>query len=53
MVTEGNTAPTPADITVVGCGHLGLVMAAGFAELGHRVVGIDRNAQLVDSLCHG
>lgn len=28
-------------ISVVGCGHVGLVTAAGFAELGHYVTGID------------
>lgn len=28
-------------IAVVGCGHVGLVTAAGFAELGHSVVGIE------------
>ncbi len=43
----------PARIAVVGCGHVGLVMAAGLAKLGHHVVGIDRNAELVANLTHG
>ena len=42
-----------ASIAVVGCGHVGLVMAAGLAELGHTVVGVDRNEGLVNDLCSG
>ena len=37
-------------ITVVGCGHVGLVTAAGFAHLGHQVCGLDISAPLVDQL---
>lgn len=40
-------------IVVVGCGHVGLVFAAGFARLGHAVTGIDRDATLVDELNRG
>ena len=40
-----------ASVAVVGCGHVGLVMAAGLAELGHRVVGVDRDEKLVQRLC--
>jgi UDPglucose 6-dehydrogenase len=40
-------------IVVIGCGHVGLVMAAGLAELGHRVVGIDTDANLVERLRRG
>ena len=36
-----------ARIAVIGCGHVGLVMAAGLAELGHDVVGIDSQRSLV------
>ena len=46
-------SPAPARVAVVGCGHVGLVMAAGLAELGHEVVGIDRNESLVADLCAG
>ena len=42
-----------AQIAVIGCGHVGLVVAAGLARLGHSVVGIDRNERLVGSLCSG
>jgi UDPglucose 6-dehydrogenase len=42
-----------AQIAVIGCGHVGLVIAAGLAELGHNVVGIDRSERLVATLCSG
>ncbi len=42
-----------AQIAVIGCGHVGIVVAAGLAELGHHVVGIDRSEQLVAALCSG
>ena len=47
------TTSSSSDIAVIGCGHVGLVMAAGFAKLGHRVVGLDRSESLVDTLCRG
>ena len=37
-------------VTVVGCGHVGLVTAAGLAHLGHRVIGLDVDAALVEQL---
>ena len=40
-------------VSVVGCGHVGLVMAAGLATLGHDVVGVDRDARLVGDLNAG
>ncbi len=40
-------------IDVVGLGHLGLPLAALYAKAGHSVVGIDTNAQLVESLTEG
>jgi UDPglucose 6-dehydrogenase len=57
-MTADGTLPRPAPIlpstarriAVVGCGHVGLVMAAGFAELGNHVVGIDKSRALVDEL---
>jgi UDPglucose 6-dehydrogenase len=42
-----------AQVAVIGCGHVGLVIAAGLAELGHTVVGLDRSERLVDALCSG
>lgn len=40
-------------ITVIGCGHVGLVMAAGLAELGHEVIGLDVDSELVKELNAG
>jgi UDPglucose 6-dehydrogenase len=40
-------------IVVVGCGHVGLVTAVGFAELGHEVVGLESNEQRLELLRHG
>lgn len=40
-------------ISVIGCGYLGAVHAAGMAELGHEVVGIDVDQAKVDSLNAG
>ena len=45
--------PQTRRIAVVGCGHVGLVMAAGFAHLGHQVTGVDKNTELVDELGRG
>jgi UDPglucose 6-dehydrogenase len=57
-------APTPAPayrageevemrISVIGCGYLGAVHAAGMAHLGHTVVGIDVDAAKVADLAEG
>lgn len=40
-------------VTVIGCGHVGLVTAAGLAHLGHSVVGLDVNSNLVATLRGG
>jgi UDPglucose 6-dehydrogenase len=40
-------------IVVIGCGHVGLVMASGFARLGHTVVGVDRSPELIAGLVDG
>lgn len=40
-------------IAVVGCGHVGTVMAACLAELGHHVEGVDVDAALVENLNAG
>ena len=37
-------------ISVIGCGYLGAVHAAGMARIGHEVVGIDVDQAKVDSL---
>jgi UDPglucose 6-dehydrogenase len=40
-------------ITVIGTGYLGAVHAAGMAELGHDVLGVDVDAGKIDRLNHG
>lgn len=42
-----------ARVVVIGCGHVGLVVAAGLTELGHDVVGIDIDDDLVQRLRRG
>lgn len=37
-------------VTVIGCGHVGLVTAAGLAMSGHDVVGLDTNGDLIAEL---
>jgi UDPglucose 6-dehydrogenase len=40
-------------ISVIGVGHVGLVMAACMAELGHEVVGMDHDKHKIDVLRQG
>jgi UDPglucose 6-dehydrogenase len=40
-------------LTILGCGYVGLVSGAGFAELGHNVVCVDKDAQKVALLERG
>ena len=40
-------------VCVVGLWHLGLVSAAGVADLGHEVVGVDRDKELIAGLRKG
>jgi UDPglucose 6-dehydrogenase len=40
----------PQRITVIGCGHVGLIVSVGLAELGHDVVGLDVSDDLVARL---
>lgn len=41
------------DICVIGLGYIGLPTAAMFAAHGHRVLGVDKNAAVVDALNQG
>jgi len=41
------------ELTVVGCGYVGLVTAACFADLGNRVIGVDVDAVRVQALKKG
>lgn len=45
--------PLARRVTVIGCGHVGLVVAAGLAELGHSVTGVDISEELVAQLSEG
>lgn len=40
-------------ITVIGTGYLGAVHAAGMAELGHEVLGVDVDAEKIETLAAG
>jgi UDPglucose 6-dehydrogenase len=40
-------------LVVIGCGHVGLVTAAGFAELGHQVIGVENDPHRFSLLRHG
>jgi UDPglucose 6-dehydrogenase len=42
-----------AEIAIVGAGHVGLVTAACFAELGHTVTSIDKDVQRIANLRDG
>src|ERR1700760_1215727 len=44
---------TPAPIAVIGTGYVGLVTAAGFAELGSEVYCVDVDAEKIDRLQRG
>jgi UDPglucose 6-dehydrogenase len=41
------------NVGVIGTGHVGLVAAVSFAEMGHRVVGVDANQENVELLLRG
>src|SRR5919106_6881401 len=53
VVPDSLSEPNVRRITVIGCGHVGLVMAAGFAQRGHTVTGLDRNPDLIAMLAAG
>lgn len=41
------------DVTVIGCGYVGLVTAACLAKLGHKVTCIDKNSERIELLKQG
>jgi UDPglucose 6-dehydrogenase len=53
LATHATREDGPARVAVIGCGHVGLVMAAGLGALGHDVVGIDIDPELVERLNAG
>ncbi|MEU7202881.1 UDP-glucose/GDP-mannose dehydrogenase family protein [Streptomyces sp. NPDC045470] len=40
-------------VSVIGCGHLGIPHAAGMAEIGHEVIGVDTDQAKIDTLNRG
>ena len=40
-------------IAVIGTGYVGLVTAAGLAELGNQVIGTDKDGEKIDRICRG
>ncbi len=40
-------------VCVIGMGYVGLVAAAGLAELGHEVHGVERDVSRIDMLVAG
>src|SRR5512138_1260747 len=50
---SGKAAFAPARVAVIGLGYVGCVSAACLAELGNRVVGVDRDAHKVASVLDG
>ncbi len=41
------------NVLVIGTGYVGLVAAAGFAEAGHKVLGVDSDAAKIDKIRRG
>ena len=50
---HGDAGHRPRKICVVGCGYVGLVTAAGFASLGHTVIGLERDHARLAALRSG
>lgn len=50
---NGQRRANSRHVTVVGCGHVGLVLATGLVRLGHEVVGVDTSQSLVEELNRG
>jgi UDPglucose 6-dehydrogenase len=51
--SEDHVNSRQRQVAVIGCGHVGLVLAAGLAQLGHRVIGVDRAHDVVVGLSRG
>lgn len=52
-LVDGSQLSPRQRIAVVGCGHVGVVTAACFAELGHSVTGVDIDPARIDELSRG
>lgn len=51
--STGNSTSAPARVAVIGLGYVGCVSAACLAELGNRVIGVDRDAHKVTAVMAG
>src|SRR3954452_11549274 len=51
--TSKKTAVWLMRITMIGTGYVGLVSGACFAEIGHQVTCVDKDARKVAALCRG
>ena len=47
------TEPPRLDVTVVGCGYVGLVTAVGLAHAGHHVTGVETDAERREMIAAG
>jgi GDP-mannose 6-dehydrogenase len=52
-IVESTEAANPQQIAVLGLGYVGCVTAACLSHIGHRVVGVDRDAFKVESVMGG
>ena len=50
---NGSVKVKSREVAVIGCGHVGLVTAAGLAELGHRVIGLDIREDHIANISQG
>ena len=48
--SQGDSEVQPIRIAVIGSGYVGLVVAACFAEIGHRVISVDNDASKIAEL---
>jgi len=48
-----NHSPTSQTLSVIGLGYVGLTTAVGFAELGHKVIGVDVDDEKIKTLNRG
>ncbi len=51
--TTMNHSPTSQTLCVIGLGYVGLTTAVGFAELGHKVIGVDVDDEKIKTLNRG
>jgi UDP-N-acetyl-D-mannosaminuronic acid dehydrogenase len=50
---ESTTTTTKADVCIIGLGYVGLTLATAFAVAGLRVIGVERNSEVVELIAEG